>query len=111
MAAEIEQPMDSNVPARVVVLSPAPAANAGTIPAWRRAVQSMIKARWPVLAILILAVAVFAGTFAPQIAPKDPNRQTLVKRLKAPFSVNAQGQMEFPLGSDTLGRDVLSRLI
>lgn len=103
--------MDSNAPSRVVVLSPIPMDAGRTVPAWRRALHSMLRARWPVLAILILAVAMLAATFAPQIAPKDPNRQALVKRLKPPLSADAQGRMEFTLGSDTLGRDVLSRLI
>jgi peptide/nickel transport system permease protein len=78
---------------------------------WTRARISLLRARWPVLAILILLFVAFLAMFGPQIAPKDPNRITLIARLKAPFERNAQGQMEYILGTDTLGRDVLSRLI
>ena len=78
---------------------------------WRRASRSLVRAKWPLLAILILIVVAFCAAFAPQLAPKDPNRQVLVKRLKEPFVANAAGVVEFPLGTDTLGRDVLSRLL
>jgi peptide/nickel transport system permease protein len=78
---------------------------------WRRARRSLIRARWPVVALFILLFMTTVAILAPQIAPKDPNRQALVKRLQAPFTVNAAGVIEFPLGTDTLGRDVLSRLL
>jgi peptide/nickel transport system permease protein len=78
---------------------------------WKRARISLFRARWPVLAILILLFVAFLAVFGPQIAPKDPNRITLIARLKPPFEHNAQGQVEYILGTDTLGRDVLSRLI
>jgi peptide/nickel transport system permease protein len=53
-----------------------------------------------VLLALILAVAVLA----PWLAPHDPLEQNIVGRLQPPSP-------EFWLGSDTYGRDVLSRLI
>lgn len=80
-------------------------------PALVRAWRSMLRARWPLIAILALLVIIFTGIFGPQFAPKDPNRQTLILRLQEPFTANAQGEVEFLLGTDGLGRDVLSRLI
>ena len=80
-------------------------------PAWRRAQRSLVRARWPIIALLILGVVVFLAIFGPQIAPKDPNRLTLVARLKPPMEENQQGKVEYILGTDSLGRDVLSRLI
>lgn len=77
----------------------------------KRARKSILKARWPVVALIILSAIIFLAAFGPQVAPKDPNRQTLVKRLLPPFAENAQGEIEFFLGTDALGRDVLSRLI
>lgn len=79
--------------------------------AWRRARASLIRARWPIVAIIILIFAAFFALFGPQVSPKDPNRQNLILRLTAPFTPNEQGVTEFPLGTDALGRDVLSRLI
>lgn len=80
-------------------------------PVWRRAQRSLVRARWPIVALLILGVVVFLAIFGPQIAPKDPNRLTLVARLKPPMEENQQGKVEYILGTDSLGRDVLSRLI
>ncbi|RXT28439.1 dipeptide ABC transporter permease DppC [Rhizobium leguminosarum] len=55
---------------------------------------------------IILVVAVFAPLFAPH-APNEQNRQVL---LAVPFWMEA-GSASFPLGTDAVGRDILSRLI
>jgi peptide/nickel transport system permease protein len=78
---------------------------------WRRARISLLRAKWPILAIVILLVVSFAAVFGPYIAPKDPNRQNIMARLAEPMTENRQGDVEYILGSDALGRDVLSRLI
>jgi len=93
-------------PAVPVVLKAPPQSSA-----WRRARISLIRARWPILALLILAGVVFCAVFGPQISPKDPNRQTLILRLMPPFTTPKDADSSFPLGTDGLGRDVLSRLI
>lgn len=59
-----------------------------------------------VLVLGLLAVAVFA----PQLAPHDPLSQSLTN-AKAPPAFSDGGSWEFPLGTDRLGRDVLSRII
>jgi peptide/nickel transport system permease protein len=71
----------------------------------------MAKAVWPLLALGLLVFFSFIGIFGPQLAPQDPNRQNLILRLMEPFQFNEEGVMEFPLGTDALGRDVLSRLL
>jgi peptide/nickel transport system permease protein len=78
---------------------------------WTRARRSLIRAKWPILAIVILLVVSLAAAIGPAIAPKDPNRQNIMLRLKPPMTENRQGDVEYYLGSDGLGRDVLSRLI
>ena len=57
-----------------------------------------------ILGLIIVLGVTFAAVFAPLIAPFDPNELPLVAILKAPCA-------EFPLGTDRLGRDVLSRLL
>jgi len=57
----------------------------------------------------VLLVAVVAAA-APLIAPHDPVRQSLRARLAAPTLSGADGKAH-PLGTDHLGRDVLSRVI
>ncbi|AUH66703.1 Glutathione transport system permease protein GsiD [Paracoccus haematequi] len=54
--------------------------------------------------LALLAVIVCAAVFAPLLAPYDPLEQHIVNRLQPPSA-------EFWLGTDTYGRDVLSRLI
>lgn len=76
----------------------------------RRAVRVMVEARWPVLAVIILLATAIAAAFGPALAPFDPNRQNLVLRLADPMSSGPDGSV-FWLGSDVLGRDVLTRLL
>ena len=76
----------------------------------RRAVRVMVEARWPVLAMVILLATAIAAAFGPALAPFDPNRQNLVLRLADPMSSGPDGSV-FWLGSDVLGRDVLTRLL
>jgi peptide/nickel transport system permease protein len=57
-----------------------------------------------VCAALILAI-VLAAIFAPLIAPADPYRTSMARRLLP------VGSPRYLLGSDELGRDILSRLI
>ena len=54
---------------------------------------------------LILLALVLMALFAPWIAPKDPMASSMMKRLAA---IGSEGYL---LGSDELGRDMLSRLI
>ena len=53
----------------------------------------------------VIVLIVLAAIFAPLIAPFDPNKTSMVYRLK-PI-----GFRDFLLGTDELGRDMLSRLI
>jgi peptide/nickel transport system permease protein len=62
---------------------------------------------WPFLAIFLGFVLL--AVFAPWIAPYDPNAQNLLGRLKPP-GTEARGVL-YLLGSDELGRDLLSRII
>ncbi|QRM28810.1 ABC transporter permease [Microvirga sp. VF16] len=54
--------------------------------------------------LVLLAAIILVAIFAPLIAPYDPLEQNIVARLEPPSA-------EFLLGTDSYGRDVLSRLI
>jgi peptide/nickel transport system permease protein len=56
-------------------------------------------------AALIVITLILIAVFAPLIAPQDPYQGMTLRRLKPP------GTEGFPLGTDELGRDMLSRLI
>jgi peptide/nickel transport system permease protein len=57
------------------------------------------------IALAMLGLALFG----PALAPHDPNRQDLVSVRQPP--VWGGGAWRHPLGTDSLGRDLLSRLL
>jgi peptide/nickel transport system permease protein len=63
-----------------------------------------------VIALCMILCIVFCAVFAYRIAPNDPGDQNLLSILTPPFWVEGSDPA-FPLGTDSLGRDVLSRLI
>ena len=66
---------------------------------------------WAAIAGVAFVIALFAmAAAAPLLAPQDPVRQSLRVRLKPPTLEGTDG-VAHPLGTDHLGRDVLSRLI
>jgi peptide/nickel transport system permease protein len=69
--------------------------------------------RVPVAMVLVgltLAFILGLALLAPWIAPADPTRQVLMMRLKPPGTVASSGQL-YVLGTDDLGRDLLSRIL
>jgi len=58
----------------------------------------------------ILLLFVVVGIFGPSLAPHDPNEANFIDALKPPFW-QEDGNAAYPLGTDYLGRDVLSRLL
>ena len=58
----------------------------------------------------ILALLVVCGVAAPLIAPRDPQAQTLEDRLRPPRWTD-NGMPAYFLGTDNLGRDMLSRIV
>jgi ABC-type dipeptide/oligopeptide/nickel transport system permease subunit len=61
-------------------------------------------------AALYLVLLLLASTFADYVAPHDPAAQDLANRL-APPAWSAEGSSRHLLGTDQLGRDILSRII
>jgi len=64
------------------------------------------RARLPWIPIIIMLVVVICALFAPFLAPHDPTDIDMPNRKLAPGE-----DWTFPLGTDRLGRDMLSRLI
>lgn len=61
-------------------------------------------------ALAILTLFVLCAILAPVIAPYGENQQNIMKRLKPPCWCEG-GSMNYILGTDDLGRDILTRLI
>jgi peptide/nickel transport system permease protein len=64
----------------------------------------------PLVPLAILAMLVFTAVFADFLAPHDPTIGNLRQRYRPPVW-QERGSMEFILGTDHMGRDVLSRII
>ncbi|HDR27866.1 ABC transporter permease subunit [Rhodovulum sp.] len=66
--------------------------------------------RGAVIGLYVFAVFVVVALFAPLLAPYDPTEQFRQSTLLPPAWAEG-GSWAFPLGTDPLGRDMLSRLI
>jgi peptide/nickel transport system permease protein len=83
------------------------AANALTLP-WRTALYRL--EGFPFVSTFILVAITFMAIFANVLAPYDPELGNLALRYRPPAWLSG-GSMEHLLGTDHVGRDVLSRLI
>ena len=90
----------ASAPAESVRVAVAPAA-----PAQRRRRPWLV-----VLGVGFVALLAVVAAAAPLLAPEDPIRQSLRGRLSPPTWEGTDGRAHF-LGTDHLGRDVLSRVI
>jgi peptide/nickel transport system permease protein len=81
-----------------------------------RGKQGVSRSRWHVplhvwVSTVFLLVVVCAAVLAPVVSPYDPVKQSLRERLKAPTWFPEVGRQRHLLGTDQLGRDILSRVI
>jgi len=75
------------------------------LPSW------LVRARVPLIAAgLVLALLLVGALCAPLLAPFDPNAQKLLARLRPPIGFE-RADARYWLGSDQLGRDLLSRCL
>jgi peptide/nickel transport system permease protein len=84
----------------LVVEGPSAASAASVLKGLRSAMRGA-----PIFSFLVLTTAVVAAIFAPWIAPSDPIQTNRTQILVAP------DLFSHPLGTDHLGRDILSRMI
>jgi len=89
-------------------LEPAEAKSLSLAQRWRAGVSFFHRA--PVLPTLILGILIAFALFAPLIAPHDPVRTNIMVNLTPPVW-HEDGDSTYLLGTDKLGRDVLSRII
>src|SRR5215211_3715828 len=86
--------------------------------------RTLRRARLGLVGIVILAVIAIAAVAAPLVAPHDPYQGSLGVSRQCPAFTTcpnlggsfartgaSQGTLEYPLGTDPNGRDVLSRII
>lgn len=77
---------------------------------WGDLAQSVARSRLAVLGVILFASILILAVSGPFIAPHDPLDQDLGATLMPPFWETG-GSAAYLLGSDHLGRDILSRLL
>ena len=73
-------------------------------------ISQMWRNKTAMAGLVIITVFIIAAILAPQLAPHSPVETSLYDQLKPPVW-HANGKWENILGTDDLGRDILSRLI
>jgi peptide/nickel transport system permease protein len=107
-------------------MSAADIADRGTapdnVPAHRRAGRRPHRVGLPIFPSAVLVVVLLAALFAPWLTPHDPTVPDITNRFRPPIGFSAvertalgttviSGTWTHPLGTDGVGRDVLSRLL
>ena len=77
---------------------------------WRQTARALLHSPKTMAGGAIVLLLVLVALFAPWIAPNDPLSQDLLSPLLPPAWM-ADGIAQYPLGTDSLGRCILSRLI
>ncbi|OYU47136.1 MAG: ABC transporter permease [Rhizobiales bacterium PAR1] len=72
---------------------------------WAGVLTRFSREKLAIAAGIVILLIILAAIFADVIAPADPSKASMLRRLKP------LGTPGYPLGSDELGRDMLSRLI
>ena len=78
--------------------------------AFRQVLRQLVRQPRVLIGGGILLIVALAALLAPWVAPHDPLEQDLLHMLAPPMWAT-DGDMAFPLGTDSLGRCVLSRVI
>ncbi|MEG1547842.1 MAG: ABC transporter permease [Clostridia bacterium] len=96
--------MNENKTTANVISSP------GSLSGFARVLRKLWRSKTGVIGVVIVLSIIILAIFAPQIAPHDPAKQDYSAMLRPPAWVEG-GTSEYILGTDNLGRDILSRII
>ena len=77
---------------------------------WRKILRKWIENKGAIFGLIMVLLVIISGVFAPYLAPYDPIAQDVEKRLLPPVG-QAGADSRYFLGTDHLGRDIVSRLI
>ena len=87
---------------------------------WRDALRRLLRNKAAITGGVIIILLILAAVFAPLIAPKGYADQVLTDNNKVPpwmlrlfpaMKAYARVSLDYPLGADYVGRDILSRII
>lgn len=81
--------------------------NSGLGPSrWRIASRQVMNLKLPWISVFIMIILLICAAFSALVAPHDPTEINILNAKLAPGET-----LSYPLGTDLLGRDMLSRLI
>jgi peptide/nickel transport system permease protein len=75
-----------------------------------RALSSLLANKLATFGAIVLIFVTFAAVFAPIVAPHDPRHQDLMANRLPPIGAE-RGTTTHIMGTDTLGRDIFSRVL
>ncbi|HET7700013.1 MAG TPA: ABC transporter permease [Candidatus Limnocylindria bacterium] len=79
---------------------------------WRDALYRLLRNRAAILGLAVIVLAAIIAILAPFIAPYDPLKvDTKFNQLEPVWTGSKYTNPAYPLGTDQLGRDILSRLM
>jgi ABC-type dipeptide/oligopeptide/nickel transport system permease subunit len=100
----------TSAPDKLALADLGPARVDADSPVGRATLRRLLRLRWGLAAAGVLALIVAGAALAPWIAPHDPLAVNIRHRL-APPAWMEQGSVAHLLGTDQVGRDLLSRMI
>ncbi|MBP1723553.1 MAG: oligopeptide transporter permease protein [Deltaproteobacteria bacterium] len=77
---------------------------------WRKILRKLFENKGAVFGLIMVLGVIFSAVLAPLISPHDPILQDVEKRLIPPIGQEG-ADPRYLLGTDHLGRDIVSRLI
>lgn len=99
---------ENNMPENQVASTPGDAMGVAAAPPhrseWRRFARVFFGRKLYLIGFIIVVIIILTAIFAPLLAPYDPIHNDILNRLQNPSA-------EHWLGTDQLGRDILSRII
>jgi peptide/nickel transport system permease protein len=104
----VDRPPESEPVARFD--EPAAAQPTDARPQKNQLLPRFFRSKAAVISVFVLLLVLVAAAAAPWVAPNDPFAIKLIQRLKPPGYTSSAG-ITFWLGTDSLGRDVFSRII
>jgi peptide/nickel transport system permease protein len=77
---------------------------------WQKVLRKLLENKGAVFGLIMVLGIIFSAAFAPLLSPHDPILQDVEKRLIPPIGQEG-ADPQYLLGTDHLGRDIVSRLI
>jgi peptide/nickel transport system permease protein len=77
---------------------------------WQKVLRKLFENKGAIFGLIMVLVVILSAVFAPLISPHDPILQDVEKRLIPPIGQEGADPI-YLLGTDHLGRDIVSRLI